>query len=475
MLTRWHLQWLVAIILVILVALAGIATATRTDTPTPASASPDPAFVQKQYGEAYLASTVSATFDATPIAGNLLVAIVGASTTSSISTPDGWSSAINETGSPGQAIFYKIAGSGESTTVTVNVGDSLSVLGLQIYEYTDVDTLDKTASAYGTGTAVSSGTTATTTEANELLITGVVTGVSTSFDNTWASSFTEEEDFTAGTGGTICTYGGADLIVTSTGTYSTTATAGASGDWRGQIATFYQEATPTETPTDTPTPTNTPVPPTDTPTPTNTPVPPTDTPTPTNTPVPPTDTPTPTNTPVPPTDTPTPTNTPVPPTDTPTPTNTPVPPTDTPTPTNTPVPPTDTPTPTNTPVPPTDTPTPTNTPVPPTNTPTATATRTVTPTAAATPVPECVFSDDFGRGTELLVTGGAGRFIGPGIDVSGVRVLRFRTWAMAVYFGHGAMIFGQGTCPNGPGYFTAMRISPLPLTRWLLRDVTPRG
>jgi len=52
-------------------------------------------------------------------------------------------------------------------------------------------------------------------------------------------------------------------------------------------------------------------------------------------------------------------------------------------------------------------------------------------------------------------------------------VLRFRTWAVAVYFGHGAMIFGQGTCPNGPGYFTAMRISPLPLTRWLLRDVTP--
>ena len=123
-------------------------------------------------------------------------------------------------------------------------------------------------------------------------------------------------------------------------------------------------------------------------------------------------------------------------------------------------------TPTETPVP-TDTPTPTYTPVPPTNTPTATA------TATTVPAPECVFSDDFGRGTELLVTGGAGRFIGPGIDVSGVRVLRFRTWAMAVYFGHGTMIFGQGACPNGPGYFAAMRISPLPLTRWLLRDVTP--
>ena len=192
----------------------------------------------------------------------------------------------------------------------------------------------------------------------------------------------------------------------------------------------------------------------DTPTPTATD---TSTPTPTDT-----ATATATNTPTPtPTDTYTPT-----PTDTATPTPTDTP-TDTPTSTNTPVPPTHTAT-------PTDTATPSETPTP-TNTPTATATRTATPTATATLVPECVFSDDYGRGTQFSVTGGAGRFIGPGIDVGGVRVLRFRTWAMAVYFGHGAMIFGQGTCPNGPGYFTAMRISPLPLTRWLLRDATPRG
>jgi hypothetical protein len=86
-----------------------------------------------------------------------------------------------------------------------------------------------------------------------------------------------------------------------------------------------------------------------------------------------------------------------------------------------------------------------------------------------------MFIDDFERGTQFLVTGTAGRFIGPGIDVSGVRVLRFGTRAIAVYFGNDATVTGQGTCPNGPGYFTALKISPLPQIRWLLQDqdVTP--
>jgi len=84
-----------------------------------------------------------------------------------------------------------------------------------------------------------------------------------------------------------------------------------------------------------------------------------------------------------------------------------------------------------------------------------------------------VFSDDYGRGTLFLVTGRIGRFIGPGIDVSGVRVLRFGTLAIAVHFGNGAIVTGRGTCPNGPGRFTAVKMFPLPWTRWLLQDVTP--
>jgi hypothetical protein len=151
-----------------------------------------------------------------------------------------------------------------------------------------------------------------------------------------------------------------------------------------------------------------------------------------------------------------------------TPTSTPVTPTNTPTPvtpTNTPVPPTNTPVPptaTSTPVPPTATSTPTTVPPPP-----------ITPTATATPVAECVFSDDFGRGTQFLVTGTAGRFTGLGVDMAGVRVLRFGTLAIAAYFGNGVMVSGRGICPNGPGTFTAVRMVPLPWTRWLLQDATP--
>jgi hypothetical protein len=57
--------------------------------------------------------------------------------------------------------------------------------------------------------------------------------------------------------------------------------------------------------------------------------------------------------------------------------------------------------------------------------------------------------------------------------VAGVRVVRFGTQAIAMYFGNGVMVTGRGTCPRGPGYFTAMRFSPLPWTRWLVQDVTP--
>jgi hypothetical protein len=44
--------------------------------------------------------------------------------------------------------------------------------------------------------------------------------------------------------------------------------------------------------------------------------------------------------------------------------------------------------------------------------------------------------------------------------------------AVALLFGHGTVVAGVGTCPNGPAHFTVVRISPLPFTRWLLRDLT---
>jgi hypothetical protein len=122
------------------------------------------------------------------------------------------------------------------------------------------------------------------------------------------------------------------------------------------------------------------------------------------------------------------------------------------------------------------TPTPTPTPGTPTATPTATATATRTPTntptATPTPSADCLFIDDFGHDTLFLVNGDSGRFIGPGIDISGIPVTRTRLRAVAVFRGE-AIIVGSGICPNGPASFRAIKIFPLPPTSWTLRDVSP--
>ncbi len=211
-------------------------TATNTPTPTPCV----PALVQKASGvsQNQNATSVSASFSAAPTANHLLVAIVGTDISVTIITPVGWSTAINQSGAPGQAIFYKVAGGSESNTVTVTVSSGTQ-LGLQIYEYSGVATtspLDQTASSTGSSNSPSSGS-VTTTGANDLLIAGVVIQADTSFSN-WTNSFNEESDFNNTGGNPKRSYAGADRIVTATGTYSTTATTTVSGAWRGQIVSF---------------------------------------------------------------------------------------------------------------------------------------------------------------------------------------------------------------------------------------------
>jgi len=197
-----------------------------------------PALVQKAHNESGGAvATISATFASSPAQNHLLVAIVGTSSSVTINQPAGWSSAINQSGAPGQAIFYKIAGAAESATVTVTTGSSQ--LGIQIYEYSGVATaspLDQTGSSTGTSSSPASGS-ATTTQAIELLLVGEVIKTNRTLSS-WSNSFAQENDNVNGAGPNKAEYGGADRIVQSTGTYSTTATAGASAAWRGQIATF---------------------------------------------------------------------------------------------------------------------------------------------------------------------------------------------------------------------------------------------
>ncbi len=186
-------------------------------------------------------TTITATFGTAAVANRLLVAVCSASGNYTMATPTGFTAAINQSGTvTSMGTFYKVAAGGE-TSVTCSITGSSTFMGVHIYEYSGVVTsgaLGQTGSATGTGTAVSSGS-ITTTNAESLLFAAVTVQSNTSF-SAWSNSFTERNDFatTSGNPGLRKTYGGADRNVTTTGTYSTTATAGASGDWRGQIVSF---------------------------------------------------------------------------------------------------------------------------------------------------------------------------------------------------------------------------------------------
>ncbi len=276
------------------------ATATPTITPSPTPACSVVTLVQKNSAvvgdgtNGY--SSITATYSTAPTAGNLLVAIFGESGSNNISTPSGWQVATElQNSSPGGAVFYKVAtGSESSVTVTTSGGSSTSYgMGLQLYEYSGLSStspLDAVATAAtGTGSSLTSGS-VTTTQACDLLSSGAAINTGTTF--TWGSSFTEEFDF-QNPGTNQRSFSGADRNVSTIGSYSSSATTGASAAWSVLLAAF-KVAAPTPTPTNTATPTNTYTP---TPTPTITPTSTsTNTPTPTYTPTQ-TLTPTPTNTP----------------------------------------------------------------------------------------------------------------------------------------------------------------------------------
>lgn len=187
------------------------------------------------------ASSVSATFASQPGSGNLLIAIAGNLAASSPATPVGWSVAIDETGNaPGQVIFYRIAAAAEPATVTVSGYGTATRLGLHVYEYRGIAysaPLDQTASNAGSGTALSTGTTATTGQPVELLVAAFVIDTAGSFDG-WTNAFTERRDFVNGGGAPQAGYAGADLLVSDVAGYSADATASVAGNWRGQIVTF---------------------------------------------------------------------------------------------------------------------------------------------------------------------------------------------------------------------------------------------
>jgi hypothetical protein len=196
-------------------------------------------FVQTAWERVQPGTSISATFTSGVTTNNLIVAVCSARD-SSVLLIDGFAIAINQTGTPSQGIFYKIADGGETTIICQSSADTR--LGLHIYEYSGIDISSPFAvagSASGNNNTPSSGT--VTANINNLLVAGIVLNTNSAISG-WTNTFVERNNFVnTGAGQSRSRYGGADKIANAVGEYETSVNAETSGDWRGQIVAFKSE------------------------------------------------------------------------------------------------------------------------------------------------------------------------------------------------------------------------------------------
>jgi len=203
------------------------------------------------------ATSVAATFGASPTENNLLVACVQTlkNGNAGISTPAGWTQIFQTIngfadGENRTAMFYKIAGASESSTVTVNAsgGADWESCGLVVLEFENIaaSPLDVSQTNWesGNGLTASTGTTAATSQADEVAV-AICAFMDDDFTipGTWTGSYTEvwSENITdtGGTSRSLC-IGVAYKILSATGTQNTTytVTVGGAEERSSGIATF---------------------------------------------------------------------------------------------------------------------------------------------------------------------------------------------------------------------------------------------
>lgn len=189
-------------------------------------------------------TTLSVTMAETPIEGNVLVVVIGlgcsveGTVSSIVQTGVTWAKQISKVNGTQCSVelWLGVIGSGASTSVTITLSATPSYGSIaNICEYSDIatDPLDKTATNSGDTEATDTGTTATTTEADELWIGGI--GVRNSEQDTPTNGFTlidgvKYDNFSVAYLEKIVSSTGAANSGT-TGTYLTV-------KWAGCIATF---------------------------------------------------------------------------------------------------------------------------------------------------------------------------------------------------------------------------------------------
>ena len=187
--------------------------------------------------------SVSVAFPAGNTAGNLIIAFVRASTTTqtitlSDTTGNTYSQAVTQaqtTDGHQTAIFYAANIKSGANTVKATFSGTNNHPFLAIYEYSGVSTLDKTAGTQGTSAAASSGATATTTAAKELIFAGLGLPSSATQTVTAGPGFTLEQQDTRSGGSRAASE---DQTVAAVGAYSGTFTISGSTNWSCIVATF---------------------------------------------------------------------------------------------------------------------------------------------------------------------------------------------------------------------------------------------
>jgi len=193
------------------------------------------------------------TLSNTPTSGDILICTFGDTnatgfdTISGVAEANGKTTWIKQVGNTYQGVYYydseiwygTVNSAGASKTITITLVSAITATyaaEAYVSEYSGMatsDFLDKTASNQGTWSTTDSGTTATTTQANELWIASIVASAPQSSPT---KGFTLRH-YT----GTACDLGNFNRTVSATGIANTGATMGGiyEHDYAGCIATFF--------------------------------------------------------------------------------------------------------------------------------------------------------------------------------------------------------------------------------------------
>jgi hypothetical protein len=189
-------------------------------------------------------ASVSAPFTSSNTKGNLIIAFVRMSTTSqTVAVRDSAGNVYSDSVSQSQAtdghqvhLFYAKNIAGGANTVTASFSAANNHPWLAVYEFSGLSAtspLDQTAHAQGSGATASSGMTATTTSANELIFSGGGLPASYGGTATAGSGYTMLQQNTSSS-----TAASEGAVVSSTGSFAGTVGLSPGTYWSAVVATF---------------------------------------------------------------------------------------------------------------------------------------------------------------------------------------------------------------------------------------------